>query len=150
MDVGIDSARGDDHFFSRDHVRGSADELGSAAPRAPRGDSWGRPRWGCFAFLHGGRTRSPIVPAWFYGPSRKQFTAFGSADRSGWNGRKAMPFCKGWAPPALELRAGAPATTRSRVGSVTRRRPGGPVSRRATKPEPWLHAFAKVVAFRAH
>jgi hypothetical protein len=26
----------------RPHVRGSADELGSAAPRAPRGDSWGR------------------------------------------------------------------------------------------------------------
>ena len=107
------------------------DRVPRAAPRrARRAGIHGAGALGCLCFRHGGRTRSPIVPAWFYGPSRKQFTAFGWAGRSGWNGRKAMPFCKGWAPPALELRAGAPATTRSRVASGTRRRPGGPLFRR--------------------
>ena len=122
-----------------------------AAPRrARRAGIHGAARWGCFAFLHGGRTRSPIVPAWFYGPSRKQFTAFGSAGRSGWNGRKAMPFCKGWAPPALELRAGAPAATRSRVASGTRRRPGGPLSQKPLQTRTGLDtssSFAQVAAF---
>ena len=110
------------------------DRVPRAAPRrARRAGIHGAGALGCLCFRHGGRTRSPIVPAWFYGPSRKQFTAFGSAGRSGWNGRKAMPFCKGWAPPALELRAGAPAATRSRVASGTRRRPGGPLFRRGQK-----------------
>ena len=110
------------------------DRVPRAAPRrARRAGIHGAGALGCLCFRHGGRTRSPIVPAWFYGPSRKQFTAFGSAGRSGWNGRKAMPFCKGWAPPALELRAGAPAATRSRGALGIRRRPGGPVSRRPLK-----------------
>ena len=92
---------------------------GSAAPRAPRGDSWGRLIGGLPCFRHGGRTRSPIVPAWFYGPSRKQFTAFGSAGRSGWNGA-ATVYKSGGRRLASSFRApeGAPArdAVQRRVG----------------------------------
>ena len=47
----------------RPHVRGSADELGSAAPRAPRGDSWGRQaRWAAPAFDTEGARGAPSFP----------------------------------------------------------------------------------------
>ena len=70
---------------------------GSAAPRAPRGDSWGRLIGGLPCFRHGGRTRSPIVPACFSVPSHKQSTVrLGGSVRLEWRSDRVQKRGAGW------------------------------------------------------
>ncbi len=119
----------------RPHVRGSADELGSAAPRAPRGDSWGR-RAGLPLLSTRRAHEEPHRSRLFFSSFTQTVdrVRLGPSVRLEWRSDDA-----GLQTPCARHSSSRPSSagwSRSCAASGTRRRLGAPLSQAPGKPEP--------------